>query len=133
MKQAFPLGRALLAAALIIATSAALKWAAPGYLSPEWAQRLTGALLGLVVVVYANVIPKSLTSLVRLRCSPRAEQAARRFAGWSLVLGGLGYVLAMLFAPLAGMHLIGAAVLAVALLAAVLRCFGAARPVDSGA
>lgn len=125
MKRAFPLGRALLAAALIIAASAALKWAAPGYLSTEWSQRLTGALLGLVVVVYANVIPKSITKLARLRCSPQAEQAARRFAGWSLVLGGLGYVLAMLFAPLAGMHLVGAALLAVGLLAAVLRCFGA--------
>jgi len=125
MKRAFPLGRALLAAALIIGTSAALKWAAPAWLSPEWAQRLTGALLGLVVVCYANVIPKSLTSLARLRCSPQAEQAARRFAGWSMVLGGLGYILAMLFAPLANMHLAGAAVLAVGLLAAVLRCFGA--------
>ena len=46
----------------------------------------------LVVVVCANAIPKSLTSLARLRGSPAAEQAARRFAGWSLVLGGLGYV-----------------------------------------
>ena len=124
MNTAFPLGRALVAAAVIVGTSAGLKWAAPDYLSLEWAQRLTGALLGLLVVVYANVIPKSLTSMVRLRCPPAAEQAARRFAGWSLVLGGLGYMLAMLFAPLASMHLAGGAILAVALAAAVLRCFG---------
>jgi NAD(P)-dependent dehydrogenase (short-subunit alcohol dehydrogenase family) len=37
-------------------------------------------------------------------------KAARRFAGWSLVLGGLGYMLAMLCAPLASMHLLGAGV-----------------------
>ncbi len=122
MKHAFPLGRALFAAAVILGMSAALKWAAPDYLSPEWALRLSGALLGFVVVVYANVIPKSLTSLARLRSSPAAEQAARRFAGWSLVLGGLGYVLAMLLAPLAVMHLAGGAILAAALAAALVRC-----------
>ena len=124
MNKAFPLGRALVAAAVIIAASAVLKWAAPAYLSPEWSTRLGGALLGLVVVFYANVIPKSLTSLARLQCSPQAEQAARRFAGWSLVLGGLGYIGAMLFAPLAAMHLVGGAILAASLLAATLRCFG---------
>ena len=122
MKHAFPLGRALFAAAVILGTSAALKWAAPEHLSPEWALRLTGALLGFVVVVYANVIPKSLTSLARLRGSPAAEQAARRFAGWSLVLGGLGYVSAMLLAPLAVMHMAGGAILAAALAAALVRC-----------
>jgi hypothetical protein len=129
MKQAFPLGRALLGAALIVASSAALKWATPDYLSPEWSQRLLGALLGFIVVVYANVFPQSLTSLARLRCSPQAEQAARRFAGRSLVLGGLGYVLAMLLAPLQSMHLVGGAVLALALAAALLRCLGARNTV----
>jgi hypothetical protein len=127
MKHAFRLGRALFAAAVILGASAALKWAAPEHLSPEWALRLSGALLGLVVVFYANVIPKSLISLSRLRGSPAAEQAARRFAGWSLVLGGLGYILAMLAAPLASMHLVGGAMLAAALAAAVLRCLRAGK------
>ena len=125
MRRALTLGHALLGAACIIGACAALKWAAPDHLSAEWAGRLSGALLGFVVVFYANVIPKSLTQLTRLRCSPAAEQAARRFAGWSLVLGGLGYMAAMLLAPLASMHLIGGALLAMALLAALLRCFGA--------
>jgi len=125
MKRAFPVVRSLLGAAIVIGGAAVLKWAAPAYLSPEWAQRLTGVLLGFIVVFYANVIPKSLTQLAQLRCSPQAEQAARRFAGWSLVLGGLAYMLAMLLAPLASMHLIGGALLAVALAAALLRCFGA--------
>ena len=60
--------------------------------------------------------------MARLRCSPAREQAARRFAGWSLVLGGLGYVAAALTAPLASMHLVGGVILAAALAAAVLRC-----------
>lgn len=132
MKNAFPLGRALLGAVMIVGAAAALKWAAPDYLSLDWSQRLTGALLGLVVVFYANAIPKSLTALARLRCAPQAEQAARRFAGWSLVLGGLGYMLAMLFAPLAFMHLVGGAVLVVALAAALWRCFGAGAAAARG-
>ena len=78
MKHAFPLGRALFAAAVILGMSAALKWAAPDYLSPEWALRLSGALLGLVVVVYANVIPKSLTS--RPACAARPRRSRRRAA-----------------------------------------------------
>ncbi|MDB5747244.1 MAG: hypothetical protein JWP72_2092 [Massilia sp.] len=41
-----------------------LRWAAPEYLSVEMARRLTGVLLGFVVVVYANAIPKSLIASV---------------------------------------------------------------------
>jgi hypothetical protein len=120
--KAYPIAHALFGAVSIIAASALLRWAAPEYLSLEMARRLTGVLLGLVVVVYANAIPKSLVALARLRCSPSREQAARRFAGWSLVLGGLGYTAAALVAPLASIHLVGGVILAVALAAAILRC-----------
>jgi hypothetical protein len=125
--KAHPLSRALAGAAFILAASAVLRWASPGYIDIETAQRLTGVLLGLVVVVYANVIPKSLVALGRMRCDPAREQAARRFAGWSMVLGGLGYSAAAWWAPLASMHLIGGAILAVALAAAILRCLRAGK------
>jgi hypothetical protein len=122
MSVAFPLGRSMLAAAAIIAIAAALSWLAPAHISAELAQRLMGALLGAVVVVYANAIPKLLVARARLRCSPAQDQAARRFAGWSLVLGGAAYMLAWLLAPLAIAGLLGGALLACALLVAVLRC-----------
>lgn len=118
------LARAIGGAAFIIAAAALLHWLSPDYLSVDMARRLTGVLLGAVVVVYANTIPKSLVALTRLRCSPAREQAIRRFAGWSLVLGRLGYMAASLIAPIAMIHLIGGAILAVALAAAVLRCMG---------
>ena len=123
--KAHPFGRALAGAAFILAASAALRWASPDYLSIEMAQRLSDVLLGLVVVVYANSIPKSLVALAQLRCSPAREQAARRFAGWSVVLGGLGYVTAALVAPLESVHLVGGTILAVTLAAAILRCMRA--------
>ncbi len=122
MSVAFPLGRSLLAAAAILAISATLSWLAPAHISSELSQRLLGALLGAVVVVYANAIPKLLVARAKLRCSPAQDQAARRFAGWSMVLGGVGYMLAWLVAPLAIAGLLGGAWLAIALLVAVLRC-----------
>ncbi|WP_426207441.1 hypothetical protein [Massilia sp. TWP1-3-3] len=119
---ASPLGRSLLAAAIIIAVSAALAWLAPVYISTELSHRLLGAMLGAVVVVYADAIPKALVARARRRCTAAQDQAARRFAGWALVLGGLGYSTAWLLAPFAMAGLIGGAVLAFALILAVLRC-----------
>jgi hypothetical protein len=75
-----------------------------------------------VVVVYSNRIPKVLTARARRHRSPAADQAARRFAGWILVLGGFGYSFAWLFAPLHMAALIGGAFLATAVLLAVVRC-----------
>jgi hypothetical protein len=121
MSLASPLRRSLLTAALIVGASAALAWLSPSHLSAELAHRLLGALLGAVVVVYANAVPKALASRSSLRCSPAEEQAARRFGGWALVLGGLGYMLAALLAPLAYATLLGGVLLAVSLLLAVLR------------
>lgn len=116
------LGRALLAAALIIGISAGLAWAAPVYISSELSHRLLGALLGAVVVIYSNAIPKVLTARARRHAAPGEEQAARRFAGWILVLGGFGYMFAWLLAPITMAALAGGAILAAALLLAVVRC-----------
>ena len=121
--------RSLFIAVLILAIAAALSWLAPVYISAELSHRLLGAMLGAVVVAYANTIPKMLATRARLRCTPAEDQAARRFAGWSMVLGGVGYMLAWLFAPLGMAALIGGGLLAVALLCALVRCL---RPGASG-
>ena len=120
MKTAFSLGHSLLAAALMIATSATLVWLAPAHISIELSHRLLGAMLGAMVVMYANAIPKAL--VVRTRCAPAAQQAARRFAGWILVLGGFGDMLAWLLLPIGVANLSAGLILATSLLLAVLRC-----------
>ena len=125
MSSTFPLGRSLLAATLIIGVSAALAWLAPAYISTELSHRLLGAMLGAIVVVYSDAIPKALVARAKLRCPPAEDQATRRFAGWVLVLGGLGYSAAWLMAPIASAGLIGGALLACALVLAVLRCLRA--------
>jgi hypothetical protein len=130
MKTAFPLGRSIVVAALIIGITAALAWLAPAHVSPELAKRALGALLGAVVAGYANAIPKVFPARALQRCPPAADQAARRFAGWAMMLGGLGYMLTWLVAPLDVASLIGGGVLGAALLLAVLRCV---RTGDHGA
>lgn len=118
---AAPITRALLAATLILGASAAIALASPAYVSNDLARRLWGVLLGVVVVVYANAAPKTLTPLARMRCEPAAEQALRRFCGRALVVGGLGYAAAWLFAPLESAWTLAVACLAGALLLVVLR------------
>ena len=58
----------------------------------DTADRGQGLVLALIMLAYANVMPKMPAS--------RAWQAQLRFAGWALVLGSVGYALAWLLLPL---------------------------------
>jgi hypothetical protein len=93
--------------------------------SAETAVRLMGMLVGLVVLVCANTIPKQLVPLAGLSCPPAREQTLRRVCGWAGVLGGLGYTLAYALAPFASAGKLANALLApaVAVVAAIaVRC-----------
>jgi hypothetical protein len=94
------IGRSLLSAVLILGASATLKVLSPSYISPELARRLLGLVLGWPLIVYSNAIPKAVTPMVCAQADPATVQALRRFAGWGLVLGGLAFIAAWLFAPL---------------------------------
>lgn len=113
--------RALLLAGLLLAGSAALELLWPDHLDPDLARRLWQVMMGAVVVVYANAAPKALSPLIRMRCDPATEQAVRRFAGWSLTLGGAGYSLAWMIAPMKVADVLSTSLLATALLLALLR------------
>ena len=113
--------RALICAALLLGMASMRTLLPPSYLSVELAQRLFGVLLGCVVILYANGVPKALSPLIRMRCNPAVEQSLRRFCGWSLVLGGLGFVIAWLAAPIAWANVAATTVLAVALCAFLVR------------
>ena len=115
------IGRSLLAASLFIAASTALAMLSPARISETLSHRLFGALAGLVVAVYANAIPKALTPLARMRCNPLGEQELQRFAGWSLVVGGVGYAIAWLVAPIDKAAYIAMGVLGAALLLVIVR------------
>ena len=109
----------VIAAALLLATFA-ISRASPAYISVDCAERVLGVMMGALVVMYANSAPKILSPLTA-SCSAQGEQALRRFTGWALVLGGLGYMGAWLFAPIAHAALIGLALLGTAFALVVIR------------
>lgn len=118
------IGHALLVAGALTSAALVLKVLSPEILSEEFARRTMGVLMGLVVVVYANAVPKALIPLARLRRNPVTEQALRRFTGWTLVLGGLAYMLIWAAAPLAYANALAASALGAAVLLVVLGCLG---------
>jgi hypothetical protein len=113
--------RGLINASFIILIAVALKLLSPDHISPDLATRLLGVLLGAVVTIYANDAPKALTPLLRMRCDPVAEQAMRRFTGWSLALGGIGYAAAWIFAPIDSASTIAICLLGASMLLVVAR------------
>lgn len=117
-----PLMRGLLVAAMYLGTAAALRWLTPAYIDAGLAYRLLGVMAGALVVGYANVVPKTLRPLEALRCNPVTDQAVRRFTGIAMVLGGAGYMLAWLVAPIDVAHVYAMAALGTALLLVIARC-----------
>ncbi len=115
------ISRGLMIAGGLLGISLVLKLLSPDHLSPEFVRRALGALLGIVVIVYANVVPKALSPLIQSRCDPIEEQAMRRFTGWSLVLGGVAYAAAWVIAPLESANMISGSLLGAALLLVVAR------------
>lgn len=115
------IARGLIVAGMLLGGAVLLERMSPAYISPDAARRMLGVLMGAVVVVYANAVPKALSPLLRMRCAPAAEQAMRRFTGWSLVLGGAGYAAAWAVAPMAHARLLAMGILGTAFLLVVLR------------
>ena len=81
-------------------------------IDPATAFRLNGMLTGAWLIGWANAMPKRLVPLEDLACDPARDQRLRRVAAWALVLGGLGYMLAFVLAPIAIAAPLAAALLA---------------------
>ena len=116
-----PITRGLIIAGALLGAALALRVLTPAHVDPETARRILGVLMGVVVIVYANEVPKLLPPLRRLKGDPAADQAMRRFTGWSLVLGGAGYAAAWASAPMAYANPLAGTLLGAALLLGVLR------------
>ncbi|MFQ5525170.1 MAG: hypothetical protein ACE5GX_02805 [Thermoanaerobaculia bacterium] len=104
---------ALIFAALIISFSLALAFAVNlDFIDVATSERAQGVVLGLVLVICANLVPKTLEPL-SARCDPSTQQALQRFSGWTLVLAGLGYSLAWLVLPIERARIPAMAIVAV--------------------
>ena len=91
------IGRSLVFAGLFLQTSIIVKSMSPSELSHEMGQRLLGFWMGAWVAYFGNSLPKERLSVVCLNSA--AGQRLRRFAAWSMTVGGLGFALLSAFAP----------------------------------
>ena len=114
--------RSLLGAFLLVMAAVALRHLSPSVISREISERLFGALMGAMVIAYSNAVPKALTPLARLQCDPAVEQSRRRFAGWTLALGGAANMAAWLLVPIEHASGVATGCLGIALLVVIARC-----------
>jgi hypothetical protein len=86
------LGLTAIAMALAIA-------AKTGIIDPPFEKRALGVLIGVMVIVMGNLLPK-LRPLNAHGGDPTSTTAAERLAGWLLVISGIAYTALFVFAPL---------------------------------
>lgn len=90
----------LFGAALILSGALAISLGETlGLIDDVPGQRLFGVMLGLVLVVTGNFLPKTARSLIRTQCDAARLQGIERISGWLLVLAGLAHTGIWLFAP----------------------------------
>lgn len=94
-----------LALATLIASVIIVVLKRNGAIDGEMAQRALCVVLGIILVVYANFIPKQIA---------RGSAAVKRFTGWTFVAAYLSYAAIWAFAPMeyalaASMSAVGAA------------------------
>ena len=92
--------RGLIIAGLLILASLVLQLLSPSYLSRDLELRIFGILSGGVVLIYANLVPKTITPRMKACGDPIVEQSIRRFTGWTLALGGVAYAIVWMIAPI---------------------------------
>ncbi len=83
--------------------------------------RAAGVVTGLMLAALANVIPRKLTPLAKLRRDPAAQEACQRFVGRVFVLAGLSFASVWLLAPIEKANLAAASILVSALALVLLR------------
>ena len=109
-----PLITGVAAAVLIILTSVGLKVAEHAHLvAPLDTVQSFQVIMGLLIAVYGNFIPKRVVAL-RNPDSAGRMQAAQRVSGWSMTLAGLAYAGLSAFVPTPTGNLLAMAAVAAA-------------------
>ena len=92
---------AVMFAGLLLLTSLAAKLLGHIYdIDADLLKRGRNVLIGLGLLFFANLMPKMIGPALGTSRTMAAASSVRRFAGWALVLGAIGYIGAYLFAPL---------------------------------
>jgi hypothetical protein len=106
----------LAVAGFILAAAAGLKYAQfAQVIDADTARRAIQVIIGLVLAVYGNFMPKDIARARSVRAQARV-QSALRVGGWAMALAGLIHAGLWAFAPIAVAHLAAMAVVATATL-----------------
>ena len=89
--------------------------------------RTMGVILGALLMVMGNFLPKRIKQLSDDDCEPSRCQPYRRFAGWTFVLAGIGYAGAWLVAPIEHAGTLAMSICATAVLLVVGTCIRSVR------
>ena len=117
-------GSAMLAATLlgvVLAFSAADAAEIFGAGGTEISRRAFGVMMGIVLIVIGNVMPKQLEPLMENAVGAAKAQAMRRFAGWTFVLAGAAHAASWLILPTGLANIVGMSIVAGALLLLIAR------------
>jgi len=92
---------AVILAGLLLVFSLAARFLGKTYgLDPSLIERARNVFTGFILLYFANMLPKLIGPALKGKCSSAAAHSVRRFAGWALALGAIGYIGAWLFAPI---------------------------------
>ena len=115
--------RSIMAAGSILAAALGIKLARTlGAFDADSLERVWGVVMGAVLVVMGNLMPKTLTPLAAQPRSESHTQSTRRFAGWSFVLAGLAYATVWMVLPVTQANTVAMLICASAVVLVVIRC-----------
>jgi hypothetical protein len=107
---------ALTVAGFMLLSAVVLKYAqANEIIGADAARRSIQVIIGLVLMVYGNFMPKDIAQSRAMACAASRSQSALRVGGWSMALAGLGYAGLWAFAPLAFANVASIVVVATAM------------------
>ncbi|WP_339744411.1 hypothetical protein [uncultured Maricaulis sp.] len=122
-------GFSLLTALGLIAASLAAVWASNAEMAgPDFPGRVSGAITGLILAVFSNAVAKRIGGGE----TSAGKAAAKRFMGLALVLGGVAYAAAFLFAPIDLARWIGMGAVITALLVTAARFWAGRKDAQAG-
>jgi hypothetical protein len=111
------LSMAIAIAVVFLGTAAALTYAQRlDLIAPDAAKRTMQVLSGLILAVYANLMPKDIGPWRASTAAAARAQSALRVGGWSMSLAGVAYAGLWAFAPLGVANIAGMIIVASAML-----------------
>jgi hypothetical protein len=89
-------------AGFILAAAAVLRYTQDlQIIDAEFARRTMQVIIGLILAVYGNFMPKDVALLRKSACATSRSQSVMRVGGWSMALAGIAYAGLWAFAPIA--------------------------------